>query len=94
MKELSPMSPQELADAMTVLGFKGTYRSDKGSGALARWRGCSPVTVSAYLSGRAPIPSDLSRLLRLMVRAQFSPAEVDKLGPISLPHTETKTKSR
>lgn len=94
MKELSPMSPQELADAMTVLGFKGSYRSDKGSGAFARWRGCSPVTVSSYLSGRAPIPSDLARLLRLMVRAQFSPAEVDKLGPISLQRTETKTKSR
>lgn len=81
---IPPMDPKELADALVVLGFKGAHHKDTGTGALARWRGCDPTTVSAYLSGRVPVPTDLARLLRLMVRAQFTPGEVDKLAKISL----------
>lgn len=83
MADQIPMGPTELAEALVVLGFKGTHPKDTGSGALARWRGCDPTTVSAYLTGRVPVPTDLARLLRLMVRAQVTPVEIDTLPVIS-----------
>lgn len=85
MADLIPMSAKEFSDALLVLGFKGAHYRDNGTGAFARWRGSDSTTISAYRSGRVPIPADLARLLRLMVKTRISPSEVDSLPTVPFP---------